>query len=116
MIDRNSRAIRHALRTDPTFFIPYAFHTLHPTRKFLPHWSHRLIGDALGRRHRREITRLVINLPPRTLKSFSASIAFPAWVLGVQPDAKLMSAAWHERLRGRELPDSTTLHREDWSR
>lgn len=98
MHDRLDQALRHGLHTDPTPFIAYAFRTLYPDRPFVSHWSIRLLGDALRRCHRREITRLVINLPPRTLKSFSASVAFPAWVHGVQPDAKIMCIAGHRGL------------------
>jgi hypothetical protein len=32
-----------------------------------------------------KIRRLIINLPPRHLKSLMASIAFPAWCLGHDP-------------------------------
>jgi hypothetical protein len=28
--------------------------------------------------------RLIINLPPRTLKSFIVSVALPAWLLGLR--------------------------------
>jgi hypothetical protein len=37
-----------------------------------------------------KIRRLVINLPPRHLKSLMASIAFPAWCLGLDPTAQIL--------------------------
>jgi hypothetical protein len=36
------------------------------------------------------IRRLVINLPPRHLKSPLASVAFPVWCLGHGPAARLL--------------------------
>ena len=35
-----------------------------------------------------EIKRLVINLPPRHLKTFVASICLAAWILGNRPSTK----------------------------
>ena len=34
------------------------------------------------------IKRFIINVPPRYMKSICALVAFPAWILGRQPNAK----------------------------
>jgi hypothetical protein len=39
---------------------------------------------------RRIWRRLIINLPPRHLKSHLASVAFPAWCLGHRPSAQIL--------------------------
>ena len=39
--------------------------------------------------------------PPRFMKSFACSVAFPAWVLGRQPDAKVVCASYNEELADR---------------
>jgi hypothetical protein len=36
------------------------------------------------------VGRLIINVPPRHLKSHLASIAFPAWCLGYDPSAQIL--------------------------
>lgn len=47
---------------------------------------HRRIAAALEAVERGEITRLIINMPPRHGKSMLASEYFPAWYLGRNPD------------------------------
>jgi hypothetical protein len=37
-----------------------------------------------------EIRRLIVNLPPRHVKSLLASVAFPAWCLGHEPSAQIL--------------------------
>ena len=48
--------------------------------------------------HEGKLKRLVINLPPRTLKSFFCSVALPAWELGHDPSFKLIIACHDARL------------------
>jgi hypothetical protein len=43
-------------------------------------------------------TRLLLTMPPRHLKSFCCSVAFPAWMLGHNPDLKLLVASYGEEL------------------
>jgi hypothetical protein len=45
-----------------------------------------------------KIRRLIINLPPRHLKSLMASIAFPAWCLGHDPSAQILSVSYAQDL------------------
>src|SRR3974390_2151583 len=42
--------------------------------------------------------RLVINCPPRTLKTFLASIALVAWLLGRDPTLQIICASYAEDL------------------
>lgn len=44
--------------------------------------------------YRNEIKQLIINVPPRTLKSYLISIAFPAWVIGRQPSTKFINTSY----------------------
>lgn len=44
--------------------------------------------------YRGEIKRLIINIPPRTLKTELASILFPAWCIGNKDDIKFMDISY----------------------
>lgn len=98
MTSPESRAIRHMYRTDPRMFMQLAFRLLHPGISYQHNWSIDVLGEALARCHSRETTRLIINIPPRSLKSVCASIAFPAWIHGVQPDQKILCISGHRGL------------------
>ena len=99
MIMKNdAKAIRYMYQHEPRMFFRLAFRALHPHIKYQHNWSIDVLGEALARCHRGETKRLIINMPPRSLKSICTSIAFPAWVLGVRPESKIMCVAGHRGL------------------
>lgn len=77
-------------RHDFGSFARFAFHELHPSVEYLHNWHIDVLTNALRKVEAGEITRLIITLPPRMLKSHCASIAFPAWVLGRNPAKKIV--------------------------
>lgn len=85
--------VKALYRTQFPAFLRFAFNELHPGQKLIetPHID--VLADHLTRVARGEITRLIITMPPRSLKSFAASIALPAWLLGKYPTKKVMSVA-----------------------
>jgi hypothetical protein len=75
------RLVRICL-TAPSSFIQRSFATVDPGSSYSHNWHIDAIAYQLERIARGEIRRLIITMPPRSLKSISASIAFPAWILG----------------------------------
>ena len=61
---------------------------------YKPNWHHLLIADYLEKAERGEIKRLIIQMPPRSGKSQLASINFPAWYLGRNPDKEIITASY----------------------
>ena len=93
-------------------FLRFAFRELHPGQKLIdtPHID--VPADHLARVARGDITRLIINMPPRSLKSFSASVALPAWLLGRDPTRQIISVAGTKELVWRRaLIDLLVPHR-----
>jgi len=62
--------------------------------RYKPNWHHLLIADYLERVERGEIKRLIIEMPPRSGKSQLASINFPAWYLGRNPDKEIITSSY----------------------
>ena len=75
------------LRNNFLLFAERCFLTLNPGAAFLRTGIIKAIGFQLERMRRGDINRLIINLPPRHLKSLMVSVAFPAFVLGHEPCA-----------------------------
>lgn len=65
---------------------------------FAPNWHIDTISWHLEQVERGAIKRLIIALPPRHLKSFTASVAFPAWVLGRNPRRKVIAVSYSQDL------------------
>ena len=85
-MNRFDRAFLYALlRSDFETFLERCLKTLNPGMPFLPNWHIKAIAYQLERVRRGEVTRLIINMPPRHLKSLTVSVAFPAFLLGLEP-------------------------------
>jgi len=89
-----SYEIAALLRLDLSSFIHRAFLELNPQTEYLHNWHIDLIADKLRQVEQGEITRLIINMPPRNLKSICGSVAFPAWLLGRNPTKKIICASY----------------------
>jgi len=62
-------------------------------------WGHhQIIADKLNKVAQGKIKRLIINMPPRHTKSEFASYLFPAWMMGLRPNAKLMQVSHNAEL------------------
>jgi predicted phage terminase large subunit-like protein len=59
------------------------------------------IAEKLHQVERGEIDRLIISLPPRHGKTFSASVGFPAWFLGRNPDQRVIGVSYASALADR---------------
>ena len=61
--------------------------------------------------------RLLITLPPRSLKSISASVALPAWLLGNDPTKKIVTVSYSSKLAtalGRQFRETWMPAYMDW--
>lgn len=83
-----------------------AFEILNQESEFVDGMAFRLIADRLESVARGEIKRLIINLPPRSLKSHLASICLPLWLAGRQPASKIMTISGSGDLAG-DFEDAT---------
>lgn len=78
-------------------FTRYIFKSVNK-RKFQVGEHHRIICDALEKCARGEITRLIINIPPRYGKTEIAVKAFPAWCFAHNPAAKFIHLSYADPL------------------
>ena len=95
-------------------FILRSFYELNPQTEFLPNWHNEVIADELVKCWQGENKRLIINLPPRSLKSHCASIAFPAFLLGHNPSAKIICASYGQQLAEKLAADCRSVMNSDW--
>ena len=83
------------LRNDLVAFCEKVFHHLNPGREFSPGWYIRAMAYYLQvSAIERQVDRVIINLPPRALKSTMASVALPAFLLGRDPTLRIVVASY----------------------
>jgi len=95
MIENLTRAEYEVLlRQDFAAFAGRCFPDLNPQAQLALNWHLEVIAAKLMEVWQGKIRRLIINLPPRHLKSLLASIAYPAWCLGHDPSAQFLSVSY----------------------
>jgi predicted phage terminase large subunit-like protein len=109
MADGSTEQYHDILRYDLYAFTHRSFLELNPRTKFLPHPYIETLTGYLERVRRGEIRRLIINMPPRSLKSHCASIVFPAWLLGHSPAAQILAVSYAQDLSDRLARECRTL-------
>jgi predicted phage terminase large subunit-like protein len=109
-------ALDALLRTRLSAFIVKTLHTVDPGAAYSHNWHVDLIAEYLEACTRREIKRLVINIPPRYLKSISVSVAWPAWLLGRNPSEQIVAASYAEMLALKHSVDCRLVLQSDWYR
>ena len=97
------------LRNDLMSFIERSFLELNPEARFSRSPHIEVMAAKLERCYRGEVRRLIINLPPRSLKSHSISVAFVAWLLGQQPQTQIICASYGQDLADKHARDCRTL-------
>ena len=102
--DLSPREYDVILRSDLGWFAERCFSELNPQAPFLPNWHIKVIAAKLRAVREGKIRRLIINLPPRHLKSLLASIAFPAWCLGHDPSAQILCVSYAQDLADKRRP------------
>jgi predicted phage terminase large subunit-like protein len=105
---------RLLLRRDLYAFTERCFYELNPTTTFLPNWHVELVTSALDVCRSGHTTRLIINQPPRSLKSHCASVAFVAFLMGHDPSAQVICASYGQDLANKHAMDCRTIMNSGW--
>jgi predicted phage terminase large subunit-like protein len=83
------------LRRDMPAFMRWAW-GIDPSKRsktLIWNWHLDAICDHLAACRTGDIRRLIINVPPRTLKSWTVSVAFPAWTWASDPSVQFLAAS-----------------------
>lgn len=97
-------------------FIYQGWSVLEPVAPFVRGWHISAICEHLEAITNGEITRLVINVPPSTMKSLTASVFWPAWEWGPKDLTSLryLSTTYAERYVTRDSRRTRDLMLSDW--
>lgn len=102
------------LKYDFSTFIGKTLATVNPGAVYAPGWHIDLIAEYLEAVRHGEITRLIINMPPRALKSTCVSVAWPAWLLAHNPSARIIAASYSMPLSLKHSLDCRLVIESDW--
>lgn len=120
-MDKNTDISSHKfldalLRQDFSSFITKVFYTINPRATYYHNWHIDLIADYLEHVRNGHIKRLIINIPPRNLKSICTSVAWPAFLLGKNPTTRIMVASYSSILSIKHSLDCRMIMQSKWYR
>ncbi len=97
-------------------FVRSAWHVLEPAHPFVDNWHVGAICDLLEAVSRGEIQNLLINIPPRHMKSLLVSVFWPCWEWGPRrrPDLRYINSSYASNLSIRDNVKSRTLIQSGW--
>ena len=105
------------LRNDFVAFTEKVFHHLNPGRDFTAGWYIRAMAYmAMSVTLRAQHNRLLVNLPPRALKSTMFSVALPAFLLGHDPRKRINVASYSQELSNMFGRQTRAVMQSDWYR
>ena len=110
----SKKIVKYLIKHDLYSFINKVFSTINPGIKYQPNWHIDLISDYLTAVQNGEIKRLIINLPPRSLKSVCISVAWPAWLLAQDPTKRILAASYSQTLSVKHSLDCRFILSSEW--
>jgi predicted phage terminase large subunit-like protein len=97
MVDQ-ARLLRALRRQDLAAYNEKLFATLHPGTAYQHNWHLDHLCWQLTRVARGEVRRLIINVPPRSMKSITTSVGFSTWMLGHDPTRRIICVSYADGL------------------
>ncbi|NDF11892.1 MAG: DUF2163 domain-containing protein [Proteobacteria bacterium] len=116
MPPKRRRILEATLRQDLASFITRVFSVTNPGTKYIPSWHIDIIAEYLNACTRGEIHKLIINLPPRAMKSLCVSVAWPAWLLGHDPSRRIIAASYAQAISIKHSLDCRLVVQSNWYR
>ncbi|WP_024275200.1 hypothetical protein [Hyphomicrobium sp. 802] len=101
-------------RTSLFYFAVRAMTILEPQTNLSRNWHQKAIAHQLMQCFRGLCRRLIINQPPKTLKTHLVSISYVAWLLMHDPSLRIAIICYDEALASTQLRKIRQLLRSNW--
>lgn len=95
-------------------YIKQAWTVIEPGREYMHNWHIDAICEYLEAVKAGQITRLIINQPPRSMKSISVTVMFPTWMWIDWPESRWLFASYSASLSTKHSLDRRTIMQSEW--
>lgn len=96
-------------------FVKQAWHVVEPDTEYRDNWHVKAICDHLQEvSHGTRIKKLLVNVPPGTMKSLLTSVFWPAWVWTTKPEKRFIYASYDGKLADRDSIKTRDLVMSEW--
>lgn len=107
-------ADRAVLEGDLLGFVRAAWPILEPQRPIVENWHHAYLAEHLTAVYRRELLRLIVNVPPRHTKSRLAAVLWPCWCWAQEPGSAWIFGSYSAGLATRHSLDRRAVLSSAW--
>lgn len=105
---------REMCRRSLLYFAKKSWHVIEPGRRFISGWHIEAICEHLEAVTNGEIRNLLINMPPRHMKSTLVSVLWPAWAWIREPSKRWLFASYANVLSKRDSVKCRRLIESPW--
>jgi len=98
------------------YFSKIMWNVIEPGVKYQHNWHIDAISEHLEAVTKNEIKNLIINIPPRFMKSILVAVMWPAWVWTFKPNARWLFASYSHTLSKRDSIKCRSIIESKWYR
>jgi len=114
-LDQLALTVEASLLSEDLYeFAKACWHVIEPGAVFRDNWHLRVLCDHLMAVSLRQIRDLIINIPPRSMKSLLVSVIWPAWQWTWQPTHKWLFSSYGQSLATRDALKTRRLIQSKW--
>ncbi|HEX2795357.1 MAG TPA: hypothetical protein VHN58_13105, partial [Croceicoccus sp.] len=104
------------IRLDFLVFLSMVMAELEPGTDYEENWHLEAIAGRLLAVQAGEARRLIINMPPRAMKTITVSVAFVAWILGHDPTRRIICVTYSNDVAKAQATQFARIVRTAWFR
>ena len=108
-LSKSKKKINKLTRCSFKYFLKRSFLELSGGSELQYSWYLDLIVEHLSAVESGDLKRLIINIPPRHLKSMTVNVFWSAWLLGRDPSLKIISTSYSHNLSVKHAQDTRYL-------
>jgi len=97
-------------------FVQKAWHVVEPATEYIDGWHIKAICDHLAAVSDGRIRDLLINIPPRHMKSLTVAVFWPCWVWTTRPGTRWLFSSYAQQLSTRDSVKCRRLIQSPWYR
>jgi len=101
-------------KRDFYYYVKSAWQVVEPETKFVDNWHIQMICEYLEAVTRFEIQNLIINIPPRHMKSLLVSVFWPTWTWTHTPSTRWLTGSYATPLAVRDALKSRRVIESQW--
>jgi len=113
-LELDRRAEARLLSGSLAEFTRAAWPIIEPGYRYVHNWHIDAISEALEAATERDILRLLVNIPPRHMKSLNIEVFWPAWWWTFEPGIRFLTASYGDQLATRDARKTRALIMSDW--